>query len=168
MVKRAAPVGKPARARRVRHDGWTPERRTVFLETLAATCSMTESARRAGKALSGVYQLRDRDPEFAAQMAKAFERSTLALEAILLERVVNGVEKPIVSGGKVVMTVRQYSDRMAMYLLSARKPEVYGRLRETRERLRDDTARGDALGEAMRELAEISERLAAHEEGDAG
>lgn len=47
--------------KRVRSDGWTPRKRKIFLEHLAATSNVTASAAEAGMSASGVYQLRLRD-----------------------------------------------------------------------------------------------------------
>jgi hypothetical protein len=71
--------------RKVRSDGWTRARRQTFLDTLAATCNVTESCRAAGMALRAVYPLKARDAEFAAAwdraIAEGFDRlRTQALE----------------------------------------------------------------------------------------
>jgi len=57
--------------RKVRADGWTRARRQTFLNTLAATCNVTESCRAAGMALRAVYPLKARDAEFAAAWDQA-------------------------------------------------------------------------------------------------
>ncbi len=62
-----------------RRDGWTVERRRLFLECLSATCCVTLSAKRAGMSPSGARQLRERDAEFSGlwETALAFGKARL-------------------------------------------------------------------------------------------
>jgi hypothetical protein len=46
--------------RRIRADGWTPERQLRFLDTLARTRSVIVAARDAGMSREGAYRLRER------------------------------------------------------------------------------------------------------------
>lgn len=71
--------------RKVRADGWTKERRQIFLDTLAATCNVTESCRAAGMALRAVYPLKRRDAAFAAAWDKAISEGFDRLRAQMLE-----------------------------------------------------------------------------------
>ena len=45
-----------------------------------------------------------------------------------LDRARNGVEKPVYYRGEVVGSVRTYSDSLGMFLLRAKRPEVYDRV----------------------------------------
>jgi len=47
------------------------------------------------------------------------------LEAEAWRRAVEGVEKPVFQGGVQVGVIREFSDSVLMFLLRARKPEVY-------------------------------------------
>lgn len=76
--------GFPIR-RKVRADGWTKTRRQTFLNTLAATCNVTESCRAAGMALRAVYPLKARDAEFAAAWDQAITEGFDRLRAQALE-----------------------------------------------------------------------------------
>src|SRR5438552_13481847 len=49
-----------ARPERCRRDGWTAERQLRFLDTLAATRSITKAAAAAGMSRESAYRLRDR------------------------------------------------------------------------------------------------------------
>ena len=49
----------PAKLRR-RHDGWTPEKQTAFIEALAESGCVDESARRVGMSVQSAYALRRR------------------------------------------------------------------------------------------------------------
>jgi hypothetical protein len=63
--------------RRIRHDGWTPERQAVFLEALAACGVVADAARQAGMSAQGAYALRNR------RAGRAF---ATAWDAVLIHR----------------------------------------------------------------------------------
>lgn len=113
------------RRRARRHDGWTPKRRKTFLETLGETANVRAAALKAGKSACGVYALRRRDAEFARAWDDALSGAMDELEAIALDRVRNGVEKTVVRGSGTKVTIREYSDRLLMFMLSRRRPEAY-------------------------------------------
>jgi hypothetical protein len=46
--------------RRIRRDGWTPERQLRFLDALASTRSVARAAAAAGMSREGAYRLRNR------------------------------------------------------------------------------------------------------------
>ena len=52
--------------RRIRADGWTPERRVTFCVNLAGSRSVTFAAASVGLSRKAAYALRKRDPDFAA------------------------------------------------------------------------------------------------------
>lgn len=81
-----------AQLRAVRKDGWTVERRRIFMETLAATCNVSEAARAAGKNLSSAYYHKRRDPGFAREWAQAMSIGYAELEALLLRQSLFGSE----------------------------------------------------------------------------
>ncbi|BAV66220.1 hypothetical protein [Sphingobium cloacae] len=85
-------AGSGPQLRAVRKDGWTPARRKRFLETLAATCNVSEAARAAGKNLSSAYYQRRRDPGFAREWAQALNVGYAELETLLLRQSLFGVE----------------------------------------------------------------------------
>ena len=89
-------VGKAkanAQRRAVRKDGWTQELRRIFMETLAATCNVSEAARVAGKNLSSAYYQKRRDPGFAREWAQALSVGYSELEALLLREALFGSEQ---------------------------------------------------------------------------
>lgn len=141
-----------ASAASVRHDGWTEARRQKFLDVLSRTANVTAAAAAVRKAKATAYALRQRDPDFAREWAQAITISMDELEAVAFERARNGTEKLIVRGGDT-LCIREYSDRLLMFMLSRRKPEAYAEL---------TGPRGDVVRE--RELCdEIETRLAAVE-----
>jgi hypothetical protein len=82
-----------AQVRAVRKDGWTAQRRKTFMETLAATCNVSEAARAAGMNLSSAYYQKRRDPGFAREWAQALSVGYAELEALLLRQALFGTEE---------------------------------------------------------------------------
>jgi hypothetical protein len=119
-------------------------KRTAFLRRLAETGNISAAARHAGVSRSAVYAWRAGDAGFAASWLDAEQEAVDALEQEARRRAVDGVEQPILSGGKFVRhddgsiaTIRHYSDRLLEFLLKARRPETYGSRAETKEGGRD-------------------------------
>lgn len=77
-------AGKWARAR------WSKAMRTAFLDHLAATCNVIESAAAAGVTPSAVYQIRRRDPGFAAKWEEALALGYQMLETRMVGHVLSG------------------------------------------------------------------------------
>jgi hypothetical protein len=96
-----------------------------FLGAVAATGSIVAGAVAAGRSKGTVYHWRDSDPLFAEQWDDALTVALAALETEAYRRAVQGTEQPVMSGGKVVATVRRYSDRLLALLLRAHAPERY-------------------------------------------
>jgi len=69
------------------------------------------------------------DPKYASAFAELKDDVVEELEAEVYRRGVLGVERPITVAGERVM-VREYSDRLLMFLLKAEKPEKYRDRRE--------------------------------------
>lgn len=104
-----------------RRAEWEP----IFLDALAKCGVITYAAQIVGVDRSTVYRHRDANPEFAAAWDDAIETSTDLIEREVFRRAVEGVTEPVVSAGKHVVDVQRYSDRLAEFLLRARRPEIY-------------------------------------------
>lgn len=102
-------------------------RRARFLKILAATANVSRAARDAGVSSSSLYRHRAINALFAKAWDAAIGEALDALEEVLIERARDGVEKPVFFGGKVTGTVRVYSDQLGMFLLRARRPQIYDR-----------------------------------------
>ena len=110
----------------------TRERQERFLKALAETGIVSAAVEIAGTSRTRVYELRKRNPGFAAGWEDAEERAADALEAEAWRRAVDGVQEPLVSGGKLVrdddgqpIAIRRYSDALMIALLKARRPERF-------------------------------------------
>ena len=104
--------------RRLRHDGWTPEKKRDFLERFAECGVIVEACEAAGMSARAVYNLRDRDPLFAAglEAARVRARGPLADEAYSRAR--NGVVERIYKDGVIVAERHRYDNRLTMSVLA--------------------------------------------------
>jgi hypothetical protein len=107
----------------------TPARQEQFLKALAETGSVATSAALAGTSRTRVYELRKADQKFASAWEDAEEIAADGLEEEARRRAVEGVEEPLVSGGKLVrddsgqpITIRRYSDNLLLALIKAHRP----------------------------------------------
>jgi hypothetical protein len=119
-----------------RHDGFTPDRQAVFLDTLAASGSVSAAAHAAGVSRTAVYNLRNREGTEADAFRVAWDECLRQAVAVLAEtafdRAINGVEEPILYKGEPVGTRIRHNDRLLMFLLKALDPETYARTPDAR------------------------------------
>ena len=93
MILQQSPGADRAQMRAVRKDGWTRERRQIFMQTLASTCNVSEAARMAGKNLSSAYYLKQRDPGFAREWKQALCIGHEELLTLMLRQSLFGSEE---------------------------------------------------------------------------
>lgn len=100
---------------------WWP----AFLESLMATCNVTESAKAARVGRVTAYDHRKRHPDFAKAWdeAKAIGADTLEDEAVRRAR--DGWDEPVFYKGEETGTVRKFSDTLLIFLLKGAKPDTY-------------------------------------------
>ena len=113
--------------RKPRHDGWTPERQRGFIEALSDTGSVKAAAHAVNMTPEGAYYLR-RQPGaegFRAAWEAALGHGVRRLADVGLERALHGVEVPVYHFGAVVGTRRVYNDRLLMFYLRNRLPELF-------------------------------------------
>lgn len=104
---------------------FTPKKRQRFLEHLKSTANVTLSARLAGVSRRTAYNHRAADPEFLSAWNAAVDEAIELLEAEARRRAVDGTDRPVYQGGKLVGYVREYSDTLLMFLLKGHRPEQY-------------------------------------------
>lgn len=104
--------------------------RAEFLEELRKRGNVRDACRTAGIGRQTVYDLRGRDPEFAAAWDEAVDEAVDTMEGEAWRRAVEGVDEPVF--GRVardqdgeVGTIRKYSDALMNTLLKAHRPEKY-------------------------------------------
>lgn len=144
--------------RRTSKADWADRFFKAFAEeaTIAAACAKAKVGR------TTVHDRRKRDPVFAQRFLDADEAITEAMEAELYRRAVHGVEQPVFQNGKLVGTVRKFSDVLLIFGLKARRPDIY------RDRISIEDERKTQDREAANRLtdAELDEKLAGVEAGD--
>jgi hypothetical protein len=99
--------------------------RDVFLDALSHGWSVKHAAQLTGRAFQRFYDLRAQDEEFAEAWRQALERGTQVLEDEARRRAVDGVEDFALDKFGVEHPKRVYSDHLLMFLLRARRPDVY-------------------------------------------
>lgn len=108
---------KKPQVREAEGRSWTARKERTFLESLAETCNVKLSAKRAGVSHNCVYVRRNRNASFRASWDAALATGYAQLELMMLERALHGVEKTIVTRDGTTTTMREYSDRTALALL---------------------------------------------------
>jgi hypothetical protein len=78
-----------------------------------------------------------------------------ALEDAVMDRVINGVVKPVFHGGKQVGEFRTYSDAMAMFVLRSKRPEIYNRTASASAPSPADMTEEEAEAEMNRRLERL-------------
>lgn len=115
---------------------WRGNARKRFLEALAKTGNVTRACEQANLGRARAYALREQDETFAAAWTEAEEIAVDALEAEARRRAIEGVQRPLVSAGKVVkddngepIILREYSDTLLIALLRAHRPRKFNTAR---------------------------------------
>ncbi len=144
-------------------------RQKAFLEEYKQCAAITHACKIALIARQRHYKWLEKDPAYAKTFEEAKIAATDALVAEARRRAVQGVEEPIFYKGKLVQTIRKYSDTLLIFLLKGALPEVYRERYEIsggkkpitvesdpgRETLTDETLRKlIALGEEFRRVKE--------------
>lgn len=144
-------------------------RRNCFIAILRDTGNVSRAAREAGLATSGLYEHRKRNPTFAAQWEGAVAESLDDLEQAMIERARIGVEKPVYFRGEQVGAVRSYSDALGMFMLKARRPEIYARLIDAAPaRAIEEMSDAEARAEVDRRLDRLVDPSAGEDGGEHG
>jgi hypothetical protein len=128
---------------------WSLRQRSQFLAALAENANVKASAAAAGKAANAAYGLRKREPAFAQAWEDAIEQALDLLEALIIARAGEGVEKDYFYQGETHGKFREYSDQLAMFLLRARRSEIYGKTTMNNDSPAPTTARAMAVKEIL-------------------
>jgi hypothetical protein len=114
-VTRAA-FGRP-QVRKAKPRAFDKTKQDIFFETLAATCNVTRSARRAGVGKFAVYDHRRKSAAFRARWAAAIGEAYANLELTMIERMLNGTVKTVRRADGSVDETREYPNAIALQLL---------------------------------------------------
>lgn len=105
----------------------------TFLKALAVDGNVTRAAAAAKTSKQTLKEWRDKDAQFRYDWDMAVDAVADMLESEAIRRAVQGVDKVVVSGGKVVlddntkqpMVEKVYSDGLLTLLLKGAKPERF-------------------------------------------
>lgn len=105
---------------RLRHDGWTPDKQRLFVETLADTGCVSHAAKAVGKSRQSAYTLRRTAPNsmFAFAWDAAIKLAHARLVDIAMERAIAGEAVPIFHRGEQVGERRTHDNRLLMFLIA--------------------------------------------------
>ncbi len=109
----------------IKNSRWTDNRRAEFILLLIDSANVSQSALKMKITPSHAYAERKRNPAFAAAWKAAIEEALDGLEAVLLDRVVHGLDKPLIYQGENRGTYKHYSDALAMFMLRNRRPNAF-------------------------------------------
>lgn len=107
------------------HTKRTPEKEKNFLLALSLCGNVSQACRESNVPRATAYEWKEEDAEFAAAWDRARIIGAEALEDEARRRAHDGVDRPIYQGGKMVGTVRDYSDTLLIFLLKGAMPERY-------------------------------------------
>jgi hypothetical protein len=113
-----------------RVDGWTAERRVLFLDRLAEHGSVRAACRAASMSREAVRRLRARAPAFDAAYREAMAQNVAVLADAVFDRAIHGSERPVYYKGELVGTRTVHHDALACYLLRVRDPLNYAPIDE--------------------------------------
>jgi hypothetical protein len=155
-------VAKRKRGRPRNKD--TASRKASFLTALSTTGIVKSACEIAEVSRDTANAWRRDDKEFTLAWNKALDIAADRVEAEVVRRAVDGVEKDVYYQGKVVGQVREYSDRMLELLIKGLKPEKF------REKAIPDTQivieiKGKEEIEALREKHPWRDRAIETQEG---
>jgi len=110
---------QPGSGRAIRHDGWTPDRIRLFLDTLAQTGIVATAARAAGLGVASAYRFRNRAGGrlFALAWDGALRLARPRLVDEALSRAVHGCVELIVRDGQVWGERHRFDNRLLMSVI---------------------------------------------------
>lgn len=97
----------------------------TFIEGFEDSGLVNEACRLAGIGRATAYRHRQADEDFALAWHDAEEKLVDQMEREAYRRAAEGVDEPIFYKGQEIATVKKYSDTLLIFLLKARKPEVF-------------------------------------------
>lgn len=107
--------------------GWTAEKQRLFIQTLAATGSVTEAATRVLMTARSAYYLRSRPQAeaFARAWDKALRIAAPRLVSQAFDRALNGNRRRIWKNGDLIVEESIPSDRLLMWLITRIGPAAF-------------------------------------------
>lgn len=127
---RKAPVYRPLKELAKELDALIPvaptneQKLADFLEYLSEHGNVTDACHMAHISRRTVMRAK-KDPDFKRLYDEAFALGTEAMEDEAILRATKGINEPVFWKGRRVATIKKKSDLLLMFILKARKPEMY-------------------------------------------
>ena len=109
-------------------ETWSTATQARFFEVLGKSGSPAQAAAAVGRSLAGAYRLRQTSARFAEAWMQAQELALDLIEAAVAERALAGV-RPAAARGTQNRQRVEHSDRLAIFMLKALRPEKFNRAR---------------------------------------
>jgi hypothetical protein len=107
-------MDQPQIAPACRHDGWTPERKALFLDDLAVRGNVRAACVRVGMSRDTAYRLRRRDALFARGWDAALLLARDSVAETLGDRATDGIEEEVWHRGELMGTRRRFDTRLLL------------------------------------------------------
>ncbi len=124
-LKKARNPRDPRAGSRAAEAADRQRKQSAFLAAFAEHATIAAAAKATSVARRTHYNWLETDEGYAARFTDVEESVTEALEAEARRRAQLGVDEPVHYQGKKVDTIRRYSDTLLIFLLKARRPDVY-------------------------------------------
>ena len=113
---------------RPRHDGWSPEKQSDFIEALAESGCVQHACQRVGMQPQSAYALRRRvdAQHFRIAWDLALDYAVQRLAEAALSRAIHGVAVPVFFQGEQIGERRYFDERLTRFILGRRDPVRYG------------------------------------------
>jgi len=102
----------------------TPKKE-AFIQNYTHIGTVKGAAAATGVTRKTIYEWLKADSAFNAEFERAKEDVTDELEQEAKRRAYEGVDKPIYWQGKLVDTIKEYSDTLLIFLLKGNRPDKY-------------------------------------------
>lgn len=100
-------------------------RKRAFLQHYVALCVIGDAATAAGVTRRTTERWRESDKEFSEDFKAAQQSVVEKLEKEAIRRAYEGYDEPVFQGGRLVGTVRKFSDTLLIFLLNGAAPAKY-------------------------------------------
>ncbi len=119
----------PVPRRSNRHDGWSEAAQREFIRVLSLIGNVTVAARAVGKTRVTAYRLRKCEGAegFARAWDIAEDMGRQHIRDLAYLRAVEGEQRPVFRGGKLVGYRTVYDNRLLMRFMQVSKPETYNK-----------------------------------------
>ena len=124
-----SPAFTPVPRQRSRHDGWSADKQSAFIDALSQYGIVRAAAEKVGMHAASAYKLREADgaESFSAAWDKALKTGMAQLVDIAMDRAIHGVAVPHFYKGEQVGERRWFDNKLLMFMMRHTAPQMFGR-----------------------------------------